>query len=197
MGKSGGVLPPGQRLLPALKVKHYGRVPRADAAGWTMVFSAGAAGSAPATELGRITAAELAGLPQRQVEVDLHCASGWSAQGIGWGGVPASVLLERFPPPPGTVGVMAYAEYGYSTNVRIADLLEPTTLLATGLDGAPLPPEHGFPVRLVVPHLYAHKSPKWFRGWEYLVELRRGFWEERGYHLVGNPWAEERYSYLE
>jgi DMSO/TMAO reductase YedYZ molybdopterin-dependent catalytic subunit len=194
---SGGVLPPGQRLVPALKVKHYGRVPRADPERWSMVFSAGGPGPGAPEDLGRLTAAALAGLPQRQVEVDLHCASGWSAQGIVWEGVPASVLLERFPPPPGTVGVLAYAEYGYSANVRVADLLHSTTLLATRLNGEPLPAEHGFPVRLVVPHLYAHKSPKWFRGWEYLTVLRRGFWEERGYHLTGNPWAEERYSYME
>ncbi|HEY6796951.1 MAG TPA: molybdopterin-dependent oxidoreductase [Kineosporiaceae bacterium] len=195
---SGGVLPPGQRLVPALKVKHYGRVPQASPDRWTMVFTASGTHPAdPPQELGRVTAAALAELPQRRTEVDLHCASGWTAQGIVWEGVPASALLELFPPPSGTVGVMAYAEYGYSTNVRVADLLQPTTLLATRLNGAALPPEHGFPVRLVVPHLYAHKSPKWFRGWEYLSVLRRGFWEERGYHLIGNPWAEERYSYLE
>ena len=116
---------------------------------------------------------------------------------LTWQGVPAAAILEQFPPPARTAGVMAYAEYGYSTNLRLADLAEPTTLLATHLNGAPLPAEHGFPVRLVVPHLYAYKSPKWFRGWEYLEVPRRGFWEERGYHRHGDPWLEERYSYQE
>jgi DMSO/TMAO reductase YedYZ molybdopterin-dependent catalytic subunit len=195
---SDGGLPPGQRLLPALKVKHYGRVPRANPDRWLMSFTTDADGGGRSPrELGRIGVGDLEELPQKSVTTDLHCASGWSAQGITWSGVPASVILEQFPPPPDTVGVLVYAEYGYSANVRVEDLLESTSLLATGLDGAPLPPEHGFPVRLVVPHLYAHKSPKWFRGWEYLTHPRRGFWEERGYHIIGDPWAEQRYSYLE
>jgi DMSO/TMAO reductase YedYZ molybdopterin-dependent catalytic subunit len=99
-------------------------------------------------------------LKQSRVIGDLHCASGWSVQDLAWEGVAAMAVVDRFPPPVGTVGVMVYAEYGYCANVRLADLLQPTTLLATRLDGAPLAPDHGFPVRLVVPHLYGHKSPR-------------------------------------
>jgi len=194
-------LPPGQQLLTALKIKHYGPVPRRRSDDWSMIFSGDASRPAPegspSPELGRLTVRELADLPQRRVVAGLHCASGWSVQGLTWEGVPASVVVERFPPPPGTVGLLAYAEYGYSANVRLADLAQPTTLLATRLNGVPLPAEHGGPVRLVVPHLYGHKSPKWFRGWEYLTAPRRGFWEERGYHVIGDPWTEQRYSYLE
>jgi DMSO/TMAO reductase YedYZ molybdopterin-dependent catalytic subunit len=203
------LLPPGQHLLPELKVKHYGRVPPADRDSWTMIFSV--AEPAPQghpshertpdgtmhREVGRLMTAELAELTQSCVRVDLHCASGWSARDLSWDGVPASALIDRFPPPRGTLGILVYGEYGYSANVRLSDLLEPTTLLAVGLNGAPLTLEHGFPVRLVVPHLYAHKSPKWFRGWEYLTLPRRGFWEERGYHVIGDPWTEQRYSYQE
>jgi len=197
------ILPPGQDLLPALKVKHYGPIPRAKRDNWTMSFSVSEHddGDQPELsthrELGRLTAPELDALPQSRISASLHCASGWSAQNLGWQGVPAAAVLELFPPPEGTIGALVYGEYGYSANVRLSDLLRPTTLLAVGLDGEPLAPEHGFPVRLVVPHLYAHKSPKWFRGWEYLSRPRRGFWEERGYHLIGDPWAEERYSYQE
>jgi DMSO/TMAO reductase YedYZ molybdopterin-dependent catalytic subunit len=194
----GDPLPPGQQLLDALKVKHYGPVPRGDAASWKVSVwaQAGRAGDPP-TVIGSVMAAELTRLPFSHVATDLHCASGWSVQGVRWAGVPASALLDRFPPPKGTVGVLAYAEYGYSTNVSLDDLLRPTTLLAVELDGAPMPAEHGHPLRLVVPHLYAHKSPKWFRGWEYLRTGRRGFWEERGYHVHADPWAEERYSFME
>jgi len=192
-----GELPPGQRLSD-LRVKHYGRVPAGEPETWTTVFGVDRGlDDGSADELGRLTAGELATWPQTEVVADLHCASGWTARDLTWQGVPTAAVLQRFPPPAGTVGVMAYAQYGYSANVRLADLLQPTTLLATGLNGKPLPREHGFPLRLVVPHLYAHKSPKWFRGWEYLVRPRRGFWEQRGYHLVGDPWAEERYSYME
>jgi hypothetical protein len=195
---AGGGIPPGQTLLPALKVKHYGRIPRGDATGWTMIFSAEQrTAGAPPREAGRLSVPELADLPQSRVTTDLHCASGWSVQNLHWEGVQAATLLERFPPPAGTVGILVYAEYGYSANVRIADLLQPATLLATRLNGEQLPREHGYPVRLVVPHLYAHKSPKWFRGWEYLTTARRGFWEERGYHVIGDPWTGERYSFME
>lgn len=193
-------LPPGQQALPHPKVKHYGPVPRAVPQRWTMSFGvrSGKEDDAGLTgELGRLTAVGLDELPQVSATGDLHCASGWSAQGLRWEGVPTSAVLDLFPPPPGTLGVLAYAEYGYSTNVRLEDLRRPTSLLATRLDGEPLAPEHGFPVRLVVPHLYGYKSAKWFRGWEYLLTPVRGFWEERGYHLVGDPWSGERYSYME
>jgi DMSO/TMAO reductase YedYZ molybdopterin-dependent catalytic subunit len=190
-------LPPGQQAIPALKVKHYGRVPRGEAATWRMLFLQDLGAGRQPSELGRLTAADLEAFPQSRVTTALHCASGWSTLDVSWKGVPAAAVFERFPPAPGTVGLLAYAEYGYSTNLRISDLLRPTTLLAIRLDDQPLPPDHGHPVRLVVPHLYAHKSPKWFRGWEYLVVPRRGFWEERGYHLIGDPWQEQRYSYLE
>jgi DMSO/TMAO reductase YedYZ molybdopterin-dependent catalytic subunit len=81
--------------------------------------------------------------------------------------------------------------------LRIEDLLRDTTVLATHRNGEALTPEHGFPLRLVVPHMYAWKGPKWVRAIEYLVADRRGFWEERGYHNVGDPWHEQRYSYQE
>jgi DMSO/TMAO reductase YedYZ molybdopterin-dependent catalytic subunit len=77
------------------------------------------------------------------------------------------------------------------------DFASPRAVLATHLNGEQLTPEHGFPLRLVVPHLYAWKGPKWLRGIEYLRAPRRGFWEERGYHTLGDPWREERYSYQE
>jgi len=200
-------LPPGQALVGAPKVKHYGRIPRGDPQTWNMIFTAAGPDPddatypghdrLPPTELGRVGVQELGTFEQSRVVADLHCASGWSAQDLAWGGVPASIMVERFPPPAGTVGVLVYAEYGYCANVRLSDLLRPTTLLALRLGDAALTPEHGFPVRLVVPHLYGHKSPKWFRGWEYLSTPRRGFWEERGYHLIGDPWTEQRYSYQE
>ncbi|MFB8134434.1 molybdopterin-dependent oxidoreductase [Streptomyces mirabilis] len=92
---------------------------------------------------------------------------------------------------------LAWAEYGYAANLRLRDFTAPETLLATHHNGELLTAEHGFPLRLVVPHLYGYKSPKWLRGIEYLTEDRRGFWEARGYHNVGDPWKEQRYSHQE
>ena len=89
---------------------------------------------------------------------------------------------------------MVHAEQGYTSNVPLADLMRPTTLFALMHNGEPLPPEHGYPVRLVVPHLYAWKSVKWVRGIEFMRENAPGFWEQNGYHIYGDPFLEQRYS---
>ena len=89
---------------------------------------------------------------------------------------------------------MIHAENGYTTNLSLDDLRQPDVMLAHRADGAELAPEHGGPVRLVVPHLYFWKSAKWVRGVELMNRDRPGFWESYGYHMRGAPWAEERYS---
>jgi DMSO/TMAO reductase YedYZ molybdopterin-dependent catalytic subunit len=110
-------------------------------------------------------------------------------------GVPAQAVLDRVPVAADATHVMVWAEYGYSSNLTLADFAR--ALFATHRNGEPLTPEHGAPVRLVVPQLYAWKGPKWVRGIEYLTADRRGFWEERGYHNRADPWLEQRYSYQE
>jgi DMSO/TMAO reductase YedYZ molybdopterin-dependent catalytic subunit len=106
-------------------------------------------------------------------------------------------VLELAPPLPDVTHVMVWAEYGYSANLTLADFAAETSLFAMARDGEPLTPDHGYPVRLIVPHRYAWKGPKWVRGVEYLTADRRGFWEERGYHNRADPWLEQRYSYQE
>jgi DMSO/TMAO reductase YedYZ molybdopterin-dependent catalytic subunit len=187
-------VPPGQVVRDEMRVKHYGPIPKAEnAAGWSMSFG----GSTAAGAAHELTVAELDELPQTRVVADFHCAGKWTVLDNSWEGVRAAEIVKRFPPADDAIGVLVYAQYGYSANVTVRDLVEHDAVLATRLNGEPLPAQHGFPVRLVVPHLYSWKSPKWFRGWEYLTEVRRGFWEERGYHLRGDPWREERYSYME
>lgn len=187
-------LPPGQQVKDTLLVKHYGPIPRApDPDSWAMVFG----GHTASGQIHELTVGDLESLPQTRVIADLHCASKWSVRDNCWDGVLASELLALFPPAPGVEDVIVYGHYGYSATLTLPDLAATATLLATRLNGAPLAPEHGFPVRLIVPHRYSYKGPKWFHGWEYLDQTRRGFWEERGYHLRGDPWQEERYSYQE
>jgi DMSO/TMAO reductase YedYZ molybdopterin-dependent catalytic subunit len=112
-----------------------------------------------------------------------------------WRGVTGKDLVELVPPRENATHVMVWAEYGYSANVRLDDFIR--SVLATERNGEELTPEHGWPLRFVAPHLYAWKSAKWVRGVEYLTADRRGFWEERGYHNVADPWREQRYSYQE
>ncbi|GGZ49600.1 sulfite oxidase-like oxidoreductase [Streptomyces bluensis] len=186
-------LPPGQRLQRGWPVTHYGPVPRFRSERWEFrVFGATADG-----EKRCWTHEEFTALPYAAVVADLHCVTKYSMLGAEWGGVPARTFLEIAPPAPGVTHVMVWAEYGYSSNLRLADFAAEGTIFATHKDGELLTAEHGFPVRLVVPHLYAWKGPKWVRGVEYMTADRRGFWEERGYHNIGDPWREQRYSYQE
>ena len=90
--------------------------------------------------------------------------------------------------------VMLHCDGGYTTNLSLEHFLDSDVIFAHRHDGQDLEPDHGWPLRLVVPKLYAWKSAKWLRGVEFLAENKRGFWEVRGYHNRGNPWTEERYS---
>lgn len=189
---SGGALPPGQHLVDEPPVMHYGRVPDRDPSVWTVtVGGATAGGSERVFDL-----AEIAALPAVRQVSDMHCATSWTAHGVDWGGVRARDVVELAPPSADVTEVLVFAEFGYAANVRLADLCSAGAMLATHLDGRPLPAERGAPLRLVIPHLYTWKGPKWLRGWNYLhpEDPDRGFWEERGYHSRGDAWHEERYA---
>ncbi|NNN30427.1 molybdopterin-dependent oxidoreductase [Streptomyces sp. S3(2020)] len=186
-------IPPGQRLVQGWPVSHYGPVPRFRPERWNLrVHGATASGAERTWAFDDLTA-----LPHVTVIADLHCASGPTSTDHEWYGIPATAITELVPPAPDVTHVMAWAEYGYGANLRLADFTAPETILATHHNGEPLTAEHGFPLRLVVPHLYGYKSPKWLRAIEYLTEDRRGFWEERGYHNLADPWKEQRYSHQE
>jgi DMSO/TMAO reductase YedYZ molybdopterin-dependent catalytic subunit len=187
------VLPPGQRRAAGWKVQHYGPVPRFKPDTWRLTVNGATRTGAPLV----LDHAEFCELPRAKVLGDLHCVTRWSLLDVCWEGVLARTLMQLAPPADGVTHVLAWAEYGYSSLLRLEDLASPRVVLATHADGEPLTPERGWPVRLVVPHLYGWKGPKWLRGLEYLTDARRGFWEERGYHAVGDPWREERYSYQE
>jgi DMSO/TMAO reductase YedYZ molybdopterin-dependent catalytic subunit len=186
-------LPPGQYIPVRWPVLHYGRVPVFYQDSWDLRVCG-------ATESGlerRWDWAAFGALPRSRVIADFHCVTKFSIQGIAWEGVPAAALLQAVPPAAAVTHVMVWADFGYSANVRIADFAADETLLATRCNGADITPEHGYPVRLVVPGLYGWKSVKWVRVVEYLTRDKRGFWEERGYHNTADPWREQRYSYQE
>ncbi|MFE2465791.1 molybdopterin-dependent oxidoreductase [Streptomyces mirabilis] len=186
-------VPPGQRHVHGWPVSHYGPVPRFRPERWNLrVFGATAAGDERTWSFEEFTA-----LPHTTVVADLHCATGPTSTDHEWFGIAATTVLDLAPPSPDVTHVMAWAEYGYAANLRLRDFTAPETLLATHHNGELLTAEHGFPLRLVVPYLYGYKSPKWLRGIDYLTEDRRGFWEARGYHNVGDPWKEQRYSHQE
>lgn len=133
-------------------------------------------------------------LPQSSFVSDIHCVTTWSRYDNSWQGVAIRDLLEIVRPAPHAKAVMLHSFDGYSTNLLIEDFAAPDALLAHAWEGAPLTREHGGPMRLVVPHLYFWKSAKWLKSIDFIAQDRAGFWEERGYHMRGDPWAEERYS---
>jgi DMSO/TMAO reductase YedYZ molybdopterin-dependent catalytic subunit len=186
-------LPPGQKLAKGYPVRHYGPVPKFRPDTWRLTVNGATADGAEH----HLDVAAFADLKRDEVVADLHCVSKWSVLGNSWEGVLARTLVDEVPPADGVTHVMAWAEYGYSTNMTLDDFISPRTILATHRNGEALTPEHGWPLRLIVPHLYSWKGPKWLRMIEYLTADRRGFWEERGYHKGANPWREERYSYME
>ena len=186
-------LPPGQHVPRGWPVLHYGPVPKLRPDTWDLrVFGATLSGDEQ-----RWDDSGFEQLPRADVDTDFHCVTRFTVPRVHWTGVPAAAVLDAVPPADDATHVMVWAEYGYSANLRMADFADASTMLATHRDGEPLEVEHGWPVRLVVPHLYAWKGPKWVRGIEYLTADRRGFWEERGYHNIADVWQEQRYSYQE
>lgn len=187
------VLPPGQYIPRKLPVLHYGPVPAFNPDSWDLrIFGATESGAPHQWNWSQVSS-----MPRREIIADLHCVTKFTVPRICWAGISAAEVLGLAPPAPAVTHVMIWADYGYSANVQIADFAADDALLATHRDGAVLTPEHGYPLRLVLPGLYAWKSVKWVRAIEYLTRDRRGFWEERGYHNRADPWREQRYSYQE
>jgi DMSO/TMAO reductase YedYZ molybdopterin-dependent catalytic subunit len=185
----GGRLPPGQYLTEKFPVLHYGSVPRFDEKTWD--FKVWGLVENPI----RLNWDEFQKLPTEQATVDIHCVTRWSKLDTMWEGVPWSWVTETVKPKPEVEFVMAHCEYGFTANIPLEDLLsDKATMLAYKYDSKALEPDHGYPLRLLVPHLYFWKSAKWLRGLEFIEKDRAGFWEGYGYHMHGDPWTEERFS---
>ncbi len=181
-------LPPGQSLTLKWPVLHYGGVPAFDRAHWE--FRTAGLVKEPL----RLSWSEFQALPRVQVTADFHCVTRWSRFDNRWEGVSLRTLFEMTCPKAEATHVMVHCLEGYTTNVPLADLLDDNVLLADKHDGYTLPPEHGGPLRLVVPKLYGWKSAKWVCGFDFMLSDRPGFWEQNGYHLYGDPWKEQRFD---
>jgi DMSO/TMAO reductase YedYZ molybdopterin-dependent catalytic subunit len=186
--KSEGRLPPGQSLTLKWPVLHYGSVPRFDPERWD--FRVYGLVETPI----RWAWAEFNELPKVKRHSDFHCVTRWSRFDNDWEGVAFREVLGRVKRKAGAVYVLVHAEQGFTANVPLSDLDRDGVLFATHHDGQPLSADHGYPLRLIVPHLYAWKSVKWARGIEFLDHDAPGFWEQNGYHMYGDPWKEERFD---
>ncbi|MEW6611274.1 MAG: sulfite oxidase-like oxidoreductase [Pseudomonadota bacterium] len=183
-----GRVPPGQRAVTHFPVLDLGTRPRIATADYRLQVD-GLVERPVALSWSALLAFGVVAVPS-----DFHCVTRWSRLDTAWSGVRVRELLAQARPAPSATHVMAHSAEGYSANVPLARLLADDVLIATALDGRPIPVEHGGPARLVVPSLYAWKSVKWLTRLELMAGDRPGFWEQRGYHNDGDPWREQRFA---
>ncbi len=180
-------VPPGQYLTEGFPVLTYGPTPEIDVNSWQFrVWGL----ASPLV----LSWSELMELPQQDFTADFHCVTRWSRLDAKWTGIKITELLKLVEIDPKATHVLQHCYGGYTTNLPLSDFVRDENFLAFKLFDEPLSPEHGGPLRSVVPHLYAWKSAKWINGLEFLPQDEAGFWERNGYHHRGDPWSEERYS---
>ncbi|MEA3055347.1 MAG: hypothetical protein QOD30_779 [Actinomycetota bacterium] len=181
-------IPPGQDFTDRFPVLHVGDVPSyPELSTWTLQI-----GGLVEHEV-TLPWDELRAMPSVDLTFDIHCVTKWSKLDTVWTGVRVTDLLALASPLPSATHLISHAEYGYTANTPLADATVENAMVAYAFDGEPLAPEHGYPVRLVIPHLYFWKSTKWLRALELVSEDRPGFWEQNGYHMYGDPWREQRF----
>jgi DMSO/TMAO reductase YedYZ molybdopterin-dependent catalytic subunit len=181
-------LPPGQHLTRGFPVLDLGVRPPIDLERWRLNVT-----GEVETPLA-LSWPEFRALPRVRQVSDFHCVTTWSKYDVRWDGVSFRAIAEHAGIRPEARFVIAQGGEGYTTNIPLEDCLREDVILADELEGQPLSLEHGGPVRLLIPHLYAWKSAKFLVGLRFSATDEPGFWETRGYHNYGDPWREQRYS---
>ncbi|MHB8510143.1 MAG: sulfite oxidase-like oxidoreductase [Candidatus Dormibacteria bacterium] len=180
-------LPPGQVLTEKWPVLHYGNVPRYDISKWTLRVHGG-------VERERtLSLDEVKALPGKVVHCDIHCVTTWSRLDNDFRGTSFSSLIDLVRPRPEARFVIFHCNAGFTTSLPLEALLDDDVLLTWEHDGEPLTPEHGYPLRALVPRRYFWKSAKWIEQVEFVDHDQLGFWERAGYHNEADPWKEQRY----
>jgi DMSO/TMAO reductase YedYZ molybdopterin-dependent catalytic subunit len=183
--------PPSQVLTNKWPVLHYGSVPKVNPTdpSWRLkIFGL-------VDEPYELTYAEILAMPPIDVVCDMHCVTHWTRLDNTFTGVPTKTLLDRAKPKPNARFVMCHSEAGFTVNVPLDEFTRQDCILAYHWEGKPLTPDHGYPLRSLVPRLYLWKSAKWLRGIELRATDAPGFWEQNGYHMHGNPWTEQRFGW--
>jgi len=180
-------LPPGQYTTERFPTLHAGVVPDVDLATWGFTVD----GLVAAEK--RWTWDEFRTLPNQRRTADIHCVTKWTKLDTEWEGVPVTTVWDMIDPDPAATHVLVNAYHGFTANLPVDDFLRTDNLFAHSFGGSPLEPEHGYPLRLVVPHLYFWKSVKWVTGFTVLDRDEPGFWERNGYHMYGDPFQEQRF----
>ena len=181
-------LPPGQYVTERFPVLHLGPVPQYPTLdGWTLTIDGDAIGRPHVLRWADLTARATS------LTADIHCVTKWSKLDVRWSGARVVDLVDACAPSSSARTLVAHGESGYSATLPWHEVRARGAIVAWEVDGEPLSPEHGYPARLVVPHLYFWKSTKWLRRLELTTSPASGFWERNGYHEHGDPFREERY----
>lgn len=183
--------PPGQVLTQKWPVLHYGGVPKVDPdrPDWTLrIFG-------HVEEPYELSYREIRDMPATDVLCDMHCVTHWSRLNNTFTGVPTKAIVERARPAPDARFVMCHSEQGFTVNLPLEAFTAEDCILAYQWEGKDLEPDHGWPLRGLVPRLYLWKSAKWIRAIELRATDAPGFWEQNGYHMHGDPWKEERFGW--
>ena len=180
-------VPPGQYLAKGFPVLSYGETPQVSTNNWLLKVWG-------LVEDRSFDWSDMMNLPQQDFTADFHCVTRWSKLDVTWTGIKITDFLDTLNLDPKATHVLQHCYGGYTTNLSLEDFARPENFLAHTLEGKPIPADHGGPMRTVVPHLYAWKSAKWINGIEFLNHDEPGFWERNGYHMRGEPWAEQRYG---
>ena len=180
-------VPPGQSVTEGFPVLTYGPTPRVE----PQDVEVRAFGL---VEEKTFSWQDLLALPQTTLTRDFHCVTHWSKLDVTWTGVLTTDLMAQLKVFENATHVMFHCYGGYTTNLALEDFLAEGCMVVHTLEGEPIPVEHGGPLRTLIPHLYAWKSAKWLSGIEFMHGDKPGFWERNGYHMRGEPFAEERYS---
>ncbi|AKL77586.1 sulfite oxidase-like oxidoreductase [Bacillus velezensis] len=183
-------IPPNQNVTTKFPVLHAGNVPYyEDMSKWNLQVY----GLVDRPML--LSFEDIKAFPEAEVKNDIHCVTGWSRLDNIWQGIRAKDIAEKAGVHKEAGFVILHAEEGWTANLPLSDFARETSLLAYAHNGEPLTPEHGYPLRGVFPHLYFWKSAKWLRGIQFTKENHPGFWEKNGYHMRGDPWKNERFTW--
>ncbi|MCP1460636.1 MULTISPECIES: sulfite oxidase-like oxidoreductase [Bacillus] len=183
-------IPPNQNVTTKFPVLHTGNVPYyEDMSKWNLQVY----GLVDRPML--LSFEDIKAFPEAEVKNDIHCVTGWSRLDNIWQGIRAKDIAEKAGVHKEAGFVILHAEEGWTANLPLSDFTRETSLLAYAHNGEPLTPEHGYPLRGVFPHLYFWKSAKWLRGIQFTKENHPGFWEKNGYHMRGDPWKNERFTW--
>ena len=185
-------LPPGQHLTKKWPVLDLGVKPEIAPSDWQLNIDG--ACRAPRTIRWEELVGPGLGLAQVEDVSDFHCVTTWSKLGIRWRGVRLVDVLALCEPDDDAGFVFFHGSDGYTTNLSIVEAVKSDVLLVFEAEGAALDVEHGGPVRVITPQLYAWKGTKWVSRIEILRENRLGFWERNGYSNTAYPWRNDRYS---